>query len=385
MDDQTTPNLNQQNGPQPVYQAMIDAGTLAPDAAQAMAVERLQDLWERLRGYDPSAFTGESVGFLTRIMRRRHAEEYIPTGLYLVGEVGRGKSMLMDMFFATADVPRKQRIHFHRFIQGVHARIHAWKKANPGGTDPIPPLADQLAAEAALLCFDEFQINDIADAMILGRLFQGLFDRGVVVVTTSNTAPDDLFKGRPGRDAFLPFIGLIKQRLELLMMDGGRDYRRERMRGLRTWQVPADAMSRRALDEAFARLTDGASVQPVTLKVMGRDVVVPQAADGVARFDFGQLCNTALGAGDYLAIATRFHTLVLDDIPRLSPDNYDQARRFIVLVDALYDHRVKLLASADATPDQLYQRGENAKMFERTASRLDEMQSEDWLGSVHQT
>jgi cell division protein ZapE len=385
MDDQTTPNLNQQTGPQPVYQAMIDAGTLAPDAAQAMAVERLQDLWERLRGYDPSAFTGESVGFLTRIMRRRHAEEYIPTGLYLVGEVGRGKSMLMDMFFATADVPRKQRIHFHRFIQGVHARIHAWKKANPDGSDPIPPLADQLAAEAALLCFDEFQINDIADAMILGRLFQALFDRGVVVVTTSNTAPDDLFKGRPGRDAFLPFIGLIKQRLELLMMDGGRDYRRERMRGLRTWQVPADAMSRRALDEAFARLTDGASVQPVTLKVMGRDVIVPQAADGVARFDFDQLCNTALGAGDYLAIATRFHTLVLDGIPRLSPDNYDQARRFIVLVDALYDHRVKLLASADATPDQLYQRGENAKMFERTASRLDEMQSEDWLGTTHQT
>jgi cell division protein ZapE len=385
MDDQTTPNLNQQTGPQPVYQAMIDAGTLAPDAAQAMAVERLQDLWERLRGYDPSAFTGESVGFLTRIMRRRHAEEYIPTGLYLVGEVGRGKSMLMDMFFATADVPRKQRIHFHRFIQGVHARIHAWKKANPDGSDPIPPLADQLAAEAALLCFDEFQINDIADAMILGRLFQALFDRGVVVVTTSNTAPDDLFKGRPGRDAFLPFIGLIKQRLELLMMDGGRDYRRERMRGLRTWQVPADAMSRRALDEAFARLTDGASVQPVTLKVMGRDVIVPQAADGVARFDFDQLCNTALGAGDYLAIATRFHTLVLDGIPRLSPDNYDQARRFIVLVDALYDHRVKLLASADATPDQLYQRGENAKMFERTASRLDEMQSEDWLGTAHQT
>jgi cell division protein ZapE len=372
-------------GPYPVYQAMIGAGTLEPDPAQDMAVDRLQDLWERLRGYDPSAFTGESVGFLTRIMRRRHAEEYIPTGLYLVGEVGRGKSMLMDMFFETADVPRKQRIHFHRFIQGVHAKIHAWRKANPGGADPIPPLADEIAAETALLCFDEFQVNDIADAMILGRLFQGLFDRGVVVVTTSNTAPDDLFKGQPGRDAFLPFISLIKQRLDLLVMDGGRDYRRERLRGLCTWQVPPDAMSRRALDEAFERLTGGATVEPVTLTVMGRDFVIPRAADGVARFDFDRLCNTALGAGDYLAIATNFHTLILDGIPRLSPDNYDQARRFIVLVDALYDHKVKLIASAEATPDQLYQRGENAKMFERTASRLDEMQSEDWLGQVHQS
>jgi cell division protein ZapE len=353
---------------------------LEPDGAQATAAERLQDLWERLRGYDPRPFTGESVGFLSRIMRRRHAEEYVPTGLYLVGEVGRGKSMLMDMFFETADVPRRQRIHFHRFIQDAHARIHAWRKTNPGGADPIPPLADQIAADAALLCFDEFQVNDIADAMILGRLFQALFDRGVVVVTTSNTAPDDLFKGQPGRDAFLPFIALIKQRLELLVMDGARDYRRERMRGLRTWQVPNDAMSRRALDEAFARLTDGAIVQPVTLTVMGRDLVVPVAADGVARFDFDSLCNAALGAGDYLAIATAFHTLVLDGIPRLSPDNYDQARRFIVLVDTLYDQRVKLIASADATPDQLYQRGENARMFQRTASRLDEMQSEDWLG-----
>jgi cell division protein ZapE len=380
MDKHIPPHPNRQTGPLSVYRAMIDSGSLEADDAQADAVARLEDLWERLRGYDPKPTADESVGFLSRIMRRRHAEEYVPTGLYLVGDVGRGKSMLMDMFFETADVPRKQRIHFHRFIQSAHARIHAWRKANPGGADPIPPLADEIAAEAALLCFDEFQVNDIADAMILGRLFQALFDRGVVVVTTSNTPPDGLFKGQPGRDAFLPFIGLIQQRLDLLVLDGGRDYRRERMRGLRTWQVPADAMSRRALDDTFERLTDGATVEPVTLTVMGRDIVVPLAADGVARFDFDSLCNTALGAGDYLAIATTFHTLVLDDIPRLSPENFDQARRFIVLVDALYDHHVRLFASADAPPDQLYQRGENAKMFERTASRLDEMQSADWLG-----
>ncbi len=205
----------------------------------------------------------------------------------------------------------------------------------------------------------------------------------MVVVATSNTAPDDLFKGKPGRDAFLPFIALIKQRLEVLVMAGIRDYRRERMRDLRTWHVPADERSRRALDEAFETLTGGATPAPMTLTVMGRSLVVPIAADGVARFDFDRLCNTALGAGDYLAIATTFHTLILDGVPRLSADNYDQARRFIVLVDTLYDQRAKLIASAAATPDQLYERGENAKMFERTASRLDEMQSEDWLKLSH--
>jgi cell division protein ZapE len=307
----------------------------------------------------------------------------VPTGLYLVGEVGRGKSMLMDLFFDTAEVVRKERIHFHRFIQNVHARFHEYRRVHPDVSDPIPPLADQIATVSALLCFDEFQVNDIADAMILGRLFQALFDRGVVVVTTSNTAPDNLFKGQPGRDAFLPFIALIKQRLELVEMNGARDYRRERLRGLRTWHVPADAMASRALDEAFERLTGGASPQPVDLEVMGRSLRIETAADGVARCDFDFLCNHAYGAGDYLAIARSFHTLILDRIPRLSPDNYDAARRFIVLVDTLYDQRVKLIASAEAQPDQLYQRGENAKMFERTASRLDEMQSEEWLGLAH--
>ena len=377
MDTSSVPPSN--TGPLPAYQAMIANHALMPDPAQSAAADRLQDLWERLRGYDPIPAAPDG-GLLSRLMHRWHAEEYVPTGLYLVGAVGRGKSMLMDLFFETAEVARKRRIHFHRFIQDIHARIHSYKQLHPEATDPIPPLADRIAADSALLCFDEFQVNDIADAMILGRLFQALFERGVVVVTTSNIAPDDLFKGKPGRDAFLPFIGLINQRLELVRMDGGRDYRRDRMHGLRTWQVPADAMARRALDQAFERLTGGAPIRPVTLTVMGRALAVPLAADGVARFDFDRLCNTALGAGDYLAIATHFHTLILDGIPRLSPDNHDQARRFIVLVDTLYDQRVKLIASADAEPDQLYQRGENARMFERTSSRLDEMQGEDWLG-----
>jgi cell division protein ZapE len=375
-------------GPLPAYRAKVAAGELAPDPAQQLAAERLQTLWARLRGYDPHPRPTNGNSLLGRLLRRKPTDEGgedRPDGLYLVGEVGRGKSMLMDLFFAAAQVPRKQRIHFHRFMQNVHTRFHGFKRAHPEIDDPIPPLADSIATEAALLCFDEFQVNDIADAMILGRLFQALFERGVVVVATSNTPPDDLFKGQPGRDAFLPFIALIKQKLDVLMLDSGRDFRRARLRGMRTWHVPADARADRALDEAFADLTGGAEPKPTTLTVMGRKLLVPLAAEGVARFDFAALCGTALGPGDYLALATHFHTLILDDIPRLSPDNYDVARRFIVLVDTLYDHRVKLLASAAATPDQLYRRGENAKMFERTASRLDEMQSQDWLSLPHLT
>ena len=370
-----------QRGPLPAFRAMVAAGELASDASQEFVAEKLQALWERLRGYDPAPRHANG-GLLSRL-RRREPQPNGSNGLYIVGEVGRGKSMLMDLFFAAADVRRKQRIHFHHFMQNVHTRFHAFKRDNPRIDDPIPPLADSIAAEAALLCFDEFQVNDIADAMILGRLFQALFERSVVVVATSNIAPDDLFKGQPGRDAFLPFIALIKQRLEVVMMDAGRDFRRSRLRGMRTWLVPADARAERELDRAFAELTGGAEAKAETLWVMGRRFVVPLAAEGVARFDFETLCGAALGPGDYLALATQFHALILDGVPRLSPANFDKARRFITLIDTLYDHRVKLVASADAMPDQLYQRGENAKMFERTASRLDEMQSQDWLELPH--
>jgi cell division protein ZapE len=376
-------------GPLPAYRALVARGELSADPSQLMAAERLQALWIRLRGYDPDPRPAEArQGLLARFFRRKPAEEADdarPNGLYLVGAVGRGKSMLMDLFFAAAEVKRRRRIHFHRFMQDAHARIHAWKRANPEGEDPIPPLADAIAAEAALLCFDEFQVNDIADAMILGRLFQALFDRGVVMVATSNTAPDDLFRGQPGRDAFLPFIALIRSRVDVLALDAGRDFRRARLRGMATWHVPADGRAERALDAAFAELTGNAAPGAERLVVMGRTLTIPLAAEGVARFDFAALCGTALGAGDYLALATHYHALVLDGIPRLSPDNFDEARRFIVLIDTLYDHRVKLVASAGALPDQLYQRGENARMFERTASRLEEMQSQDYLALPHLT
>ena len=375
-------------GPLPQYRALIAAGELAADPSQMLAAERLQDLWVKLRGYDPPPLVPGNGGLLSRLLRRRPADwapEDRPNGLYLVGEVGRGKSMLMDLFFATAEVARKRRIHFHRFMQEAHARVFAWKRENPGGDDPIPPLADRIATEAALLCFDEFQVNDIADAMILGRLFQALFARGVVVVATSNTLPDDLFKGQPGRDAFLPFIELMKQKLDVLVLDGARDWRRARLRGMPTWHVPADGRAERALDAAFAALTGNARPHEQRLLVTGRVLRVPIAAEGVARFDFEALCGEPLGPGDYLALAVHFHTLILDGIPRLSPENYDRARRFITLIDALYDHRVKLVASAAAMPDDLYVKGDGARAFQRTASRLEEMQSQAWIALEHLT
>lgn len=386
--DTQTPIEDFTRGPLPVYRARVAAETLVPDPSQAMAIERLQDLWVKLRGYNPDPLPTARAGLFQRFLRRKPtegADDVRPHGLYLVGEVGRGKSMLMDLFFAAADVPRKRRLHFHQFMQDAHKRIFAWRRDNPDQHDPIPPLADSIAAEAALLCFDEFQVNDITDAMILGRLFQALFERAVVVVTTSNTPPGDLFKGKPGRDAFLPFITLIKQNLDMLVMETGRDFRRARLRSMATWHVPADGRAERALDTAFSQLTGRAQPLHETLMVMGRKLDVPEAAAGVARFDFETLCGQPLGAGDYLALATHFHALVLDGIPRLSPDNHDRARRFIVLIDALYDHRVKLVASADAYPDQLYQRGEGAKAFERTASRLEEMQSHEYQALPHLT
>ncbi len=376
-------------GPLPAYRARVAEGLLHADPAQAHAAETLQNLWRILGGYDPQPALTAPRGLLGRLFGGKRgsgdlaAPPGTPEGLYLVGAVGRGKSMLMDLFFETAEVARKRRIHFHAFMQEAHQRIHRWKQAHPGADDPIPPLADAIAGEAALLCFDEFQVHDITDAMILGRLFEALFARGVVVVATSNTAPQDLFKGKPGRDAFLPFIALIQSRVEVLHLESAQDYRRERIRGLPTWHHPMDGRAERALDAAFLELTGTARGAPTSLQVLGHPVPIAEAARGVARLDFDAICGQALGPADYLAIATHFHTLVLDGIPRLGPENFDRARRFITLVDALYEHRCKLVASAEAGPDELYERGDNAAMFERTASRLMEMQSQEYLGLPH--
>jgi cell division protein ZapE len=371
----------------PVYRAKIASGEILSDPAQAAAAERLQSLWVKLRGYDPSPQAhAHQNGWVGKLLRRKQVDEAgeHPNGLYLVGDVGRGKSMLMDLFFAAAEVPRKRRIHFHEFMQETHRRFHQIK-TDPKVDDPIPPLADMIAAEAALLCFDEFQVHDIVDAMILGRLFEALFARLVVVVATSNTLPDDLFKGKPGRDAFLPFIGLLKKNLDVLVLDAARDYRRERVHGLRAWYVPANRQADAALEAVFETLTEGEAAKAASLMVSGRKLVVPLAAAGVAWFDFSALCGVPLGAGDYLALAVHYSAILIDGIPRLSPDNFDEARRFVTLVDALYEHRVKLYASAAAMPDELYRSGEGVAIFERTASRLEEMQSEEYMRLPHLT
>jgi cell division protein ZapE len=370
----------------PAYRARIAAGTILSDPAQAFAAEHLHDLWAKLRGYNPMPKAPPN-GLLGKLLRRKPVDEVgdHPNGLYIVGEVGRGKSMLMDLFFEAADVPRKKRIHFHEFMQDAHKRFHAIKRAHPEISDPIPPLADMIAEEAALLCFDEFQVHDIVDAMILGRLFEALFARLVVVVATSNTLPDDLYKGKPGRDAFLPFIALIKSHLDVLVLDSAKDYRRDRVHGLNAWYVPANGAADDAMDLVFARLTEGEMPRQDILHISGRKLTVPLTAARTARFDFHALCGVPLGAGDYLALATHYHTLLIDGIPRLSPDNFDEARRFVTLIDALYEHRVKLYASAAAYPDDLYRSGDGSKIFERTASRLEEMQSDTYLALPHLT
>jgi cell division protein ZapE len=373
-------------GVMPLYRARIAAGEIESDPAQAAAAERLQDLWSKLRGYNPHPAKPPN-GWVGKLLHRKQVDELEdhPNGVYLVGDVGRGKSMLMDLFFEAADVPRKKRIHFHEFMQDAHQRFHQIKRDNPNISDPIPPLADMIAGEAALLCFDEFQVHDIVDAMILGRLFEALFERLVVVVATSNTIPDDLYKGQPGRDAFLPFIALLKKHLDVLVLGAARDYRRERVHGLKTWYVPANRQADEALDHVFSKLAEGAEPHASSLEIAGRKLVVPLTVNGCARFDFHALCGVPLGAGDYLALATHYPILLMDGIPRLSPDNFDEARRFVTLVDALYEHRVKLYATAAAEPDALYRSGQGARIFERTASRLEEMQSDEYLALKHLT
>ena len=378
-------------GPFAAYEARVASGRLDRDPEQEKAARRLDRLWRELRDYHPviPSSTPSSGGWLGGLKARLGLSGRAartpdrPRGVYMVGQVGRGKTMLMDLFFSLAPVEHKRRVHFHRFMQDVHQRLHDMKAADPDLTDPIPPLARQIAQEAWLLCFDEFQVNDIADAMILGRLFDYLFADGVVVVATSNTRPEDLFQDRPGADAFRPFIAVMLKEVDTVILDSPRDYRRGNAPGMQTWITPADHAARCALDSIFTRLADGAPVRAITLDVMGRSLKVEQAAGPVARFSFADLCGRPLGAGDYLALATRFPNLVLDDVPCMGPDNFDEARRFIVLIDTLYEQNVKLFASAAVGPDALYAKGQGATAFERTASRLEEMQSAAYMLLPH--
>nr|WP_298794671.1 cell division protein ZapE [uncultured Acetobacter sp.] len=367
-------------GPLALYRERIASGELNSDADQARVVERLDQLWHELANQPPPAPPVKS-GLLAGLVSRLKPQPVPPhvRGLYIVGRVGRGKTMVMDLFFSCAPVQKKERIHFLRFMQDVHQKLHDLKAANPGMTDPIPPLAAAIAARARLLCFDEFQVNDIADAMILGRLFEALFAQGVVIVATSNTEPGELFQNRPGADAFKPFIAVIRRELDTVELDSPKDYRRGRQQDCETWLVPADAKAHTKLDAIFARYAEGEDAAPVTLEFSGRTFEVDQAAGLVARFDFNSLCGTPRGPNDYLALARKFTVLVIDGIPSMGQDEANLARRFITLVDALYDNGNLLFASAQAAPDQLFTAGEGSDAFARTASRLAEMGSESWL------
>lgn len=369
------------------YRAKLAAGEIKPDPAQAFAVEKLETLSRALLAYKPDprpGFWRASLGFARKFGAEQRGAP--PTGLYFFGGVGRGKSMLMDLFFAHAASEKKRRVHFHAFMLEVHARIHAWRQtpeAKKGDGDPIPPLAAAFAEEAFLLCFDEFQITNIADAMILGRLFEALFAKGVVVVATSNIEPDDLYLNGLQRERFLPAIELLKQKLDVLALDGGIDYRRIRIRGLPVYHTPLGPTATAELEKAFSTLTEGAIVGPATLDVGGRDLELARTGGGVVFASFADLCMKALGSGDYLALARRFHTLVLDGVPVLDPEKRNEARRFVNLVDALYEHRAKLVMAADAAPEDLHAKGDHAFEFQRTASRLFEMQSQDYLAAPH--
>ena len=347
------------------YRKAVAGGTLKPDAAQEKAAAKLQALSVALKSYRP----GRTLFGGTR---------KAPRGLYIWGDVGRGKSMLMDLFFEATTARTKRRIHFNAFMVETHARIHAEREAGRSA-DPIAPVAKLIADEALLLCFDEFQVTDVADAMILGRLFEQLFERGTVIVVTSNTSPDRLYEGGLNRQLFLPFIAMIESRLDVLELAGGVDYRRLMMSELNVYLTPLGPKTDVAMDRAWGRLTGQSGGSPMTLTVLGRALHVSCAAKGVARFTFEALCVQPLAAADYLAIAREFHTVMIDRIPKLTPAMRDAARRFIVLIDTLYDERVRLICSAEVRAENLYVDGDGADAFQRTVSRLIEMQSREYL------
>lgn len=363
------------------YDALVDAGEIEADPAQLSVVTRLDklnfDLSQRRLASKKSA-----LGWL---FARGQPKPVPLRGLYIWGSVGRGKTMLMDLFFEQAVVKRKRRAHFHEFMADVHERVHSVRqKIKAGvikGDDPIPPVAEALAEETRLLCFDEFSVTDIADAMLLGRLFTRLFEAGVVIVATSNVEPDNLYMHGLNRGHFLPFIELLKQRVEVLELDSRTDFRLEKLAGNPVYVTPIDDTADQEMDRLWHRLTHHEGGRAERLEAQGRWIEVPCTAAGVARFSFNDLCAKPLGAADYLRIAHAYHTVMIDRIPVLELHNRNEAKRFINLIDALYDNRIKLIVSASAEPSELYRASSGTENFEfdRTASRLIEMRSEAYL------
>src|SRR5437868_1434722 len=365
------------------YQALVASGAIEADPAQASAAEAFAALEQRLSSYKPA----RKLGLLGRLFADK--DEPPPRGLYVHGEVGRGKTMLMDLFFQQSPVEHKRRAHFHEFMAEVHERIYGFRQDIARGAiadgDVIALTANAIFEQAWLLCFDEFHVTDIADAMILGRLFTKLFELGTVVVATSNVAPDDLYKGGLNRALFLPFIAQISDHMDVLRLDARTDFRLEKLAGAKMWLVPADREAVAALDKAWIKMTGNAPCKPRDIPIKGRTLHVPCSAHGVARFSFADLCEKPLAASDYIRLARDYHTIMVDRIPVMDYAERNAAKRFISLIDTLYDNAVKLMASAEADPLSLYiaTEGHEVNEFKRTSSRLIEMSSESYLALPH--
>lgn len=358
-----------------IYHQRVQNGQLRADPAQEAVLEELDRVVTGLPDRAAAAPKAKS-GWRSLFGGGETEPEPAQKGLYLWGGVGRGKSMLMDLIAEAAPDRGVRRVHFHEFMQEVQAGLEAARKRSE--QDTVRPVATEIAATVRLLCFDEMQITDIADAMIVGRLFQILFELGVSIVTTSNRVPADLYKHGLNRQLFLPFIDLINERMEVICLDSQTDYRQNRHGDQQVWFTPANAEARKELDAAWKRLTDGASPEPQQIHLKGRSFTLPALSDNVARAGFWDLCGQPLGAADYLELARRVDVLILDSVPQLGLSNYNEAKRFVTLIDALYEAKVRLIASAAEQPEQLYNEGEGSFEFERTASRLREMQDANW-------
>ncbi len=365
------------------YQSLVASGAIEPDAAQAEIATAFAALEQRLADYRPT----RRQGLLGRLFADKN--NAAPRGLYVHGDVGRGKTMLMDLFFESSQVEHRRRAHFHEFMAEVHESIHGFRQQIARGEiadgDVIALTATAIFEQAWLLCFDEFHVTDIADAMILGRLFAKLFELGTVVVATSNVAPDELYKGGLNRALFLPFIAQITGHMDVVRLDARTDFRLEKLAGVKMWLVPADRAATAALDRAWAKMTGNARGRPREIAIKGRILRVPCSANGVARFGFAEICEQPLAASDYLRLAHDYHTLMIDRVPVMDLAQRNAAKRFIALVDTLYDNAVKLMASAAADPVSLYvaTEGNEANEFKRTASRLIEMSSQSYLALPH--